>query len=145
MSRKTERTAVKKKKTVQTVICALLVLVLAGSVFMGMNYRGRTAQLRMENEKATAEAQAALDEAKAAYNQVDPNSLEGSENQLAQDRQLVDAAKEKAAEMEAELGSLDEEIARLQSEVETKEADEEISYYLTVYNAWLDGMTKVEA
>ena len=128
----------------RAIAAVLLLLVLIGSAGGALYFKGETDRLRAENEALVAAAESRLAAAQAAYNAIDPGTLEGSEHQLEAEKAIVAEAVARADELEKESRSLDEEISRAQAELDALEEQEENAYYLAIYQSLHEGMEKVE-
>ncbi len=128
----------------KAIAAVLLLLVLIGSAGGTLYFKGETDRLRTENEALVAAAESRLAAAQAAYNAIDPSTLEGSEHQLETEKAIVAEAVAQADELEKESRALDEEISRAQQELDALEEQEENAYYLAMYQSLHEGMEKVE-
>ena len=128
----------------KAIAAVLLLLVLIGSAGGTLYFKGETDRLRTENEALVAAAESRLAAAQAAYNAIDPSTLEGSEHQLETEKAIVAEAVAQADELEKESRAIDEEISRAQQELDALEEQEENAYYLAMYQSLHEGMEKVE-
>ena len=128
----------------KVIVMILLLLIIAGTVMGSLTIRGWTAELQAENEARVRAAQSQLDDEKAAFAAIDPNTTEGTERELEAERQIITEAQEQIAALETEIRGLDDTTAEVQRTAEEKKLDEETQYYLTVYQSLHEGMEKVE-
>lgn len=126
------------------IVTVLLAALLAGSLTGALIFHGKTARLREENEAAVAQAQQLLDQAKAAYDALDPNSAQGAERRLEEQNAALADAQAQIQELQGEIQQLEEALGQAESQAETLEAEGDTAYYIAAYNALQEGMAKVE-
>ena len=135
----------KSDRLLKRIIIALLLLALiAGASAGALLLQGETRRLREEGQKAVTEAEGRLAQARAELKAIDPSSVEGEERQLASEQAIVNEAVARAQELETENETLDADILKAQGELDAAKAQEDNAYYLTVYEAYSQGMKKVE-
>ena len=133
-----------KISPVGIVVFILLLLVLAGAVYTAVGYRGKIRELEAANQVLVDEARERLDAARAAYDAIDPSTMEGSQRQLETENELIEAGRQRTEELESEIRELETDIDLAEQRKTELEADEETEYYLTVYESYRQGMEKVE-
>ncbi len=126
------------------IIAVLLLAMIAGASAGALLLQGETRRLREEGQKTVTEAEGRLAQARAELETIDPSSVEGAERQLASEQAIVNEAVARAMELEAENATLDADILKVQGELDAAKAQEDNAYYLTVYEAYSQGMKKVE-
>ena len=126
------------------IIALLLLALIAGASAGALLLQGETRHLREEGQKSVTEAEGRLAQARAELETIDPSSVEGEERQLASEQAIVNEAIARAQELETENETLDADILKAQGELDAAKAQEDNAYYLTVYEAYSQGMKKVE-
>ena len=122
---------------------ALAVLLLAGAV-CGVYFTRQAADLRTSGESSVAAAETQLAEAQARYDAVNPDSEAGAAAWKAAEEAVFTETQEKIDALTAENTELDSTIESLESEAETKLADEDTAYYNSVYEEMVKGIEEVQ-
>jgi len=122
----------------------LLLLILAGSVFGTLTFRGRTQAMTAQQEALLSQARAELDAAAAERDAVDPSTAEGQERALAAEQEALAAARQRAEALQSEIDGMNAQILQAEQELEALSADEDNAYYLAVYESYQAGMEMVE-
>ena len=117
------------KRTVMTVLLSVILVI---GVVCGVYFLKQAVALRADGESAVASAQETLAAAQTRHDAVDPETETGA------------AAWTAADALKADNAALDESIAAVEKEVETKLADEDTAYYNSVYEEMQKGVDQVE-
>ena len=128
----------------RTGITVLLSVVLLIGVVCGVYFMRQAAQLRADGENTVAAAESTLAEAQARHDAVDPDTETGAAAWTAAEQEVFDETREKIDALKADNAALDESINAMEKEIETKLADEDTSYYNTVYEEMQKGVDQVE-
>ena len=143
--RNAKRRAARRRAAVGRVfVFLLLAAILGGSLYGAWILRQRTETMAEEGQQRVAAAGQALNEAKAAYAAIDPNTTQGSERQLEAQQEIVAAARQEAEELQQEINALDESIAAAEKDLANHGTDEESQYFRSLYDTYREGMEKVE-
>ena len=112
------------KRTVMTVLLSVILVI---GVVCGVYFLKQAVALRADGESAVASAQETL---AAAW--------------TAAEQEVFGETQEKIDALKADNAALDESIAAVEKEVETKLADEDTAYYNSVYEEMQKGVDQVE-
>ena len=130
------------KRTVMTVLLSVILVI---GVVCGVYFLKQAAALRADGESAVASAQETLAAAQTRHDAVDPETPEtGAAAWTAAEQEVFGETQEKIDALEADNAALDESIAAVGKEVETKLADEDTAYYNSVYEEMQKGVDQVE-
>ena len=97
-----------------------------------------------DGESAVASAQETLAAAQTRHDAVDPETETGAAAWTAAEQEIFGETQEKIDALKADNAALDESIAAVEKEVETKLADEDTAYYNSVYEEMQKGVDQVE-
>ena len=124
-----------------TVILAVFLLI---GAFCGVYFLRQAADLRTAGENTVASAQSELEQAQQRRDAVDPETETGTAAWAAAEQQVFTETQEAIDALKADNTALDENIAAMEKEIETKLADEDTAYYNTVYEEMQKGVDRVE-
>ena len=122
------------KRTVMTVLLSVILVI---GVVCGVYFLKQAVALRADGESAVASAQETLAAAQTRHDAVDPETETGAAAWTAAEQEVFGETQEK-------IDALDESIAAVEKEVETKLADEDTAYYNSVYEEMQKGVDQVE-
>lgn len=125
-------------------ITVLLSVILVIGVVCGIYFMHQAATLRTDGESAVAAAESTLAEAQARHDAVDPSTETGTAAWTAAEQEVFAETQEKIDALQTDNAALDESIAAMEKEVETKLADEDTAYYNSVYEEMQKGVDQVE-
>ena len=127
------------KRTVMTVLLSVILVI---GVVCGVYFLKQAVALRADGESAVASAQETLAAAQTRHDAVDPET--GAAAWTAAEQEVFGETQEKIDALKADNAALDESIAAVEKEVETKLADEDTAYYNSVYEEMQKGVDQVE-
>ena len=122
------------KRTVMTVLLSVILVI---GVVCGVYFLKQAVALR-------AAAQETLAAAQTRHDAVDPETETGAAAWTAAEQEVFGETQEKIDALKADNAALDESIAAVEKEVETKLADEDTAYYNSVYEEMQKGVDQVE-
>ena len=128
------------KRTVMTVLLSVILVI---GVVCGVYFLKQAVALRADGESAVASAQETLAAAQTRHD-VDPEPEPGAAAWTAAEQEVFGETQEKIDALKADNAALDESIAAVEKEVETKLADEDTAYYNSVYEEMQKGVDQVE-
>ena len=120
------------KRTVMTVLLSVILVI---GVVCGVYFLKQAVALRADGESAVASAQETLAAAQTRH---------GAAAWTAAEQEVFGETQEKIDALKADNAALDESIAAVEKEVETKLADEDTAYYNSVYEEMQKGVDQVE-
>ena len=129
------------KRPVMTVLLSVILVI---GVVCGIYFMHQAASLRADGESAVTAAESALTEAQTRHDAVDPDTETGAAAWTAAEQEVFAETQEKIDSLKADNAALDESIAAMEKEVETKLADEDTAYYNSVYEEMQKGVDQVE-
>ncbi len=139
------------KRTVMTVLLSVILVI---GVVCGVYFLKQAEALRADGESAVATAQETLAAAQTRHDAVDPvqgravfddrQTETGAAAWTAAEQEIFGETQEKIDALKADNAALDESIAAVEKEVETKLADEDTAYYNSVYEEMQKGVDQVE-
>ena len=124
------------KRTVMTVLLSVILVI---GVVCGVYFLKQAAALRADGESAVATAQETLAAAQTRHDAVDPETETGAAAWTAAEQEIFGETQEKIDALKADNAALDESIAAVEKEVETKLADEEMQKGVDQVEEYLKG------
>jgi len=128
-------------KILRRVLLAVVIVIAAG---IGIYFFLQTSALEGEWSDKVAVAEAELKDAETARDSLDPETETGAAAWESWKSNALQAGQNKLQEIQNENSALDASVQESEASLQEKLADEEIAYYMAIYDSMAEGMEKVE-